>query len=260
VQNHLRVILESGEAIINGWLSIPSGFSAEVMARCGFDSITVDLQHGVQDYQSMVHCFQAMQPHPITPLVRIPSNEPGIIGKVLDAGACGVICPMINTSQDAEAFVAYSKYPPRGTRSNGPVRAALYSEAGRYQEVANDETFCIPMLETRTAVENMDDIVKVDGVAGIYVGPADLGFSYGLSPRLDREEPEILAIYGQVLRTCERQGIFAGIHTGSPAYALRAIKMGFRFVTIMSDANMLAQFARAAVAQMRSEREVTARP
>ena len=95
--NKLKARLKSGKACINAWLAIPSGFSAEVMAQCGFDSVTVDMQHGVQDYQSMVQCFQAMDKYPITPMVRIPWNEPGIIGKVLDGGAWGVICPMVNT-------------------------------------------------------------------------------------------------------------------------------------------------------------------
>ena len=118
--NNVKKVWASGKAVVNAWLAIPSGFSAEVIAQCGFDSVTVDMQHGVQDYQSMVQCFQAMNGHPVTPMVRVPWNEPGIIGKVLDGGAYGVICPMINTRQEAENLVAYCKYPPRGTRSQRP--------------------------------------------------------------------------------------------------------------------------------------------
>src|ERR1041384_4624567 len=148
VANKVKEIWASGKAVVNGWLAIPSGFSAEVVAQCGFDSVTVDMQHGVQDYQSMVQCFQAMQVHPVTPMVRVPWNEPGIIGKVLDAGAMGVICPMINSRAQAEQFVAACKYPPAGTRSNGPIRAAMYGEATSYQKTANDEILAIPMIET----------------------------------------------------------------------------------------------------------------
>ena len=101
--NALRTLWKRGGAAVNGWLAIPSGFSAEVVAQCGFDSVTVDMQHGVQDYQSMVQCFQAMHGHPVTPMVRVPWNEPGIIGKVLDGGAYGVICPMVNTKEEAES-------------------------------------------------------------------------------------------------------------------------------------------------------------
>ena len=107
--NNVKKVWASGKAVVNAWLAIPSGFSAEVIAQCGFDSVTVDMQHGVQDYQSMVQCFQAMNGHPVTPMVRVPWNEPGIIGKVLDGGAYGVICPMINTKEEAENLVAYSQ-------------------------------------------------------------------------------------------------------------------------------------------------------
>jgi 4-hydroxy-2-oxoheptanedioate aldolase len=251
--NKVKEIWASGKVALNGWLAIPSGFSAEVVAQCGFDSVTVDLQHGVQDYQSMVQCFQAMHGRPVTPMVRVPWNEPGIIGKVLDAGAYGVICPMINTKEQAEAFVAACKYPPLGTRSNGPIRVGLYGEAGSYQRTANDEIICLPMLETRTAIENMESILDVEGISGVYVGPSDLGFSYGLVPKLDREEPEILKIYDKILKECDKRKIVPGIHCSGADGAIRNIKMGFKFVTLFNDVGLLAQFARATVAQTRKE-------
>jgi 4-hydroxy-2-oxoheptanedioate aldolase len=251
--NNVKTILASGKAVMNGWLVIPSGFSAEVMAQCGFDSITVDLQHGVHDYQSMVQCFQAMQAHPITPLVRVTWNEPGNLGKVLDAGAMGVICPMINTKRDAEALVSACKYPPLGTRSNGPVRAAMYGPASGYQSTANEETLCIPIIETKTAIENLDAILDVEGIAGVYIGPTDLCFSYGLPPELDVELPQILKIYDELIKKCSKRNIFAGIHCASAAYAARAIGMGFRMTSVMNDGRMLAACAKAVVAQVRKE-------
>ena len=251
--NKLKQIWSSGKAAVNGWLAIPSGFSAEVLAQCGFDSVTVDLQHGVQDYLSMVECFQAMQAHPVTPMVRVPWNEPGIIGKVLDAGAYGVICPMINTRAQAEALVSYAKYPPQGARSNGPIRVGLYGEAGTYQNVANDETLVLPMIETREAVANLEAILDVPGLAGVYIGPSDLGFSHGLIPKLDREEPEMLAIYDRVIAECDKRGLNAGIHTGSTAYAARAIGMGFRLVTLLNDVSLMAMAAKSGVTQIRKE-------
>lgn len=249
--NNVKKLWAEGKAVVNGWLAIPSGFSAEVMAQCGFDSVTVDMQHGVQDYQSMVQCFQAMQAHPVTPMVRVPWNEPGIIGKVLDGGAYGVICPMINTKQEAENFVSYCKYPPRGTRSNGPIRAGLYGSASGYQTTANEETLCIPMIETKTAVKNMTSILDVEGLAGVYVGPSDLGFSYGLVPKLDRDEPEILKIYDKLIKECSKRGISAGIHCSGPAGALRAINMGFKLVTLLNDSGIMATGARAWVSETR---------
>ena len=250
--NKVREIWASGKVVVNAWLAIPSGFSAEVIAQCGFDSVTVDIQHGVQDYLSMVQCFQAMQAHPVTPMVRVPWNEPGIIGKVLDAGAYGVICPMINTREQAEAFVSYAKYPPRGARSNGPIRVGMYGEAGTYQTVANDETLAIPMIETREAVANLDAILDVPGIAGVYIGPSDLGFSHGLIPKLDRDEPEMLAIFDRVIAACGKRGLHAGIHTGSAAYAARAIGMGFRLVTLLNDVSLMAQAARSGVSAIRA--------
>ena len=251
--NNVKKLLAAGKAVMNGWLVIPSGFSAEVMAQCGFDSITVDIQHGLHDYASMVQCFQAMQAHPVTPLARVTWNEPGTLGKVLDAGAMGIICPMINTKQDAEAFVSACKYPPRGTRSNGPVRAAMYAPAGGYQGTANEETLCIPIIETKTAVDNIDAILDVEGIAGIYVGPSDLSFSMGLPPVLDVELPQILKIFDELLKKCAQHDIFAGIHCASGAYAARAIAMGFRMVSVLNDARMMAAHATATVAQIRKD-------
>ena len=249
--NKIKQLWQSGGAAVNGWLAIPDGFAAETMAQGGWDSVTVDLQHGVQDYMSMVRCFQAMQAHPVVPMVRVPWNEPGIIGKVLDAGAYGVICPMVNTAEEAKAFVTYCQYPPEGTRSNGPIRAGIYGVSTGYQKTANEETLRLPMMETAEAVSNMEAILDVPGVDGVYIGPSDLGFSMGLIPILDREEPEILAIYEKIVRETGKRGLAAGVHCGSAAYAKRAIGMGFKLVTINNDSGLLINAAKAAVAEAR---------
>jgi 4-hydroxy-2-oxoheptanedioate aldolase len=249
--NQLKRRLKSGKACVNGWLAIPNGFSAEVMAQCGWDSVTVDLQHGVQDYLSMVQCFQAMQAHPVTPMARAPWNEPGIIGKLLDGGAMGVICPMVSTKAEAEAFVAACRYPPAGRRSNGPIRAAMYGEATSYQKTANDEVLVIPMIETQEAIDNLEAILDVPGIDMAYIGPSDLGFSLGLPPILDREEPKILEFYERLIRETGKRGILAGMHTGSAAYAARAIGMGFRLVTVSNDSSLMARAAAEAVQALR---------
>ena len=249
--NKLKQRLQAGKACVNAWLAIPSGFSAEVMAQCGWDSVTVDMQHGVQDYQSMVQCFQSMTAHPVTPLVRVPWNEPGIIGKALDGGAMGIICPMVNNKAEAAALASYSLYPPMGKRSNGPIRAAMYGEASNYQKTANDEVLIIPMIETQEGIDNIDDILSVPGISGIYIGPSDMGLSLGLIPTLDREEPLILGIYEKLLASCKKHGKFAGLHNGTSAYAARMIGMGFRFVTIANDSGLMARMARAEVTATR---------
>ena len=222
------------------------------MAQAGWDSVTVDLQHGVQDYQSMVACFQAMQSHPVLPMARVPWNEPGIVGKVLDAGAYGVICPMVNTRAEAEAFVSYCRYPPTGKRSNGPIRAGIYGVSTSYQSTANQEVLCIPMIETQEAVDNLDAILDVPGIDAVYIGPSDLGFSMGLIPVLDREEQVILDIYARILDATKRRGIRACVHCGSPAYAARMIAMGFNLVTISNDSGLMLGAARAAVTAARA--------
>jgi len=251
--NMLKKRLQAGKACVNAWLAIPSGFSAEVMAQCGWDAVTVDMQHGVQDYHSMVACFQAMDKHPVTPLVRVPWNEPGIIGKVLDAGAWGVICPMISTPAEAKALVSYCLYPPKGKRSNGPIRAGAYGEPGIYQTIANDEVLVMPMIETQEAIDNIDAILDVPGISGIYIGPSDLGFSLGMIPKLDREEPEILKIYEQLIAATNKRGLFAGVHNLSGAYAARMIKMGFSFVTLNNDSGLMARAARNEIAIVRKD-------
>ncbi len=246
--NALKERWKVGKAAVNAWLSIPSSFAAEVMGRAGWDSITVDMQHGVQDYMSMVQCFQALNRHPATPLARVPWNEPGIIGKTLDGGAYGIICPMVNTKEQAEALVTACRYPPAGERSNGPIRVGSYGAAGEYQKTANEDVLVIPMIETRRAVENIDAILDVPGIDAIYVGPADLAFSLGLTPKLDTEEAQQLGIYEKLIGACNRRGIFAGIHCGAPAYAARMIDMGFRLTTIASDSGLLQKAAAEAVA------------
>jgi 4-hydroxy-2-oxoheptanedioate aldolase len=251
MSNKLKARIAAGKAAVNGWLAIPSGFSAEVMAQCGWDSVTVDMQHGVQDYLSMVQCFQAMQAHPITPLVRVPWNEPGIIGKVLDGGAMGVICPMVNNAAEAKVLADACLYPPMGKRSNGPIRAAMYGEASSYQATANNEILVMPMIETQQGIDNINEILSVPGISGIYIGPSDMGLSLGMIPILDREEPNILEIYGKLLDSCKRHGKFAGLHNGSAAYAARMIQMGFSFVTIANDSGLMARAAREAVTAAR---------
>jgi 4-hydroxy-2-oxoheptanedioate aldolase len=245
--NKLKTAWSAGQSTINGWLAIPSGFAAETMAQGGFDSLTVDLQHGVQDYLSMVACFQAIQSHPVLPMVRVPWNEPGIIGKVLDAGAYGVICPMVNTAEEAKALVSFMRYPPAGKRSNGPIRAAIYGEGSSYQATANDEILCMPMIETQQAIDNLDAILDVPGIDAVYIGPSDLAFSRGGTPTLDQEGAEALDTYQLILDAVKKRGQFAGIHTGKPEYAARMLQMGFDMVTLSNDSGIMLNAAKAAV-------------
>jgi 4-hydroxy-2-oxoheptanedioate aldolase len=237
--NTLREIWGRGEASVNGWLSIPSAFSAEVMAHQGFDSLTVDMQHGVVDYQTAVTMLQAISTTPVIPLARVPWNDPGLLMKILDAGVYGVICPMINTRAQAEALVRACKYPPRGYRSWGPVRASIYAGTD-YGDHANEELLVIPMIETAEAVENLDDILSVPGVDAIYVGPSDLSLALGCKPRLDQTDPPVVEAQKKIVAACKRHRVVAGIHNNTSTYALKMRDEGYQFLTLASDSRFLA--------------------
>ena len=248
--NRLRQQWNAGEKTVNGWCSIPSSFSAEVMAHQGFDSLTIDMQHGVIDYQAMVTMLQAISTTDVTPMVRVPWREPGIIMKSLDAGAYGVICPMVNNRSQAEELVAFSKYPPRGTRSFGPIRASIYGGSD-YPSHANDETLAIAMIETAEAMDNLDAIMSVDGLDGIYVGPADLSNALGCTPTFDQEEKPVVEAINAIVECAKRNNIFSGIHCGAPAYAKKMHSIGFDYITLLNDSRLIAAGARQLVDAMK---------
>lgn len=249
-ENTLRRIWQRGDAVVNGWLSIPSAFSAEVMAHQGFDSLTIDMQHGVVDYQVAVTMLQAISTTPVIPLARVPWNDPVWIMKILDAGAYGVICPMVNTRADAEALVAASKYAPRGYRSWGPVRATIYAGAD-YKDHANAELIVMPMIETAEAVKNIDAILSVPGIDAVYVGPSDLSLTLGCTPKLDQTEAPVVECQQRIVEACKRHGVVAGIHNATATYALKMIAAGYQFVTLASDSRFLAAQAAAEAALVR---------
>ena len=238
-ENTLKTIWARGDTVVNGWLSIPSAFSAEVMSHQGFDSLTVDMQHGVVDYQAAVTMLQAISTTPVMPLARVPWNDPALLMKALDAGVYGVICPMINTREEAEALVQACKYPPRGYRSFGPVRASIYAGTD-YADHANANIVVMPMIETATALKNLDDILSVPGVDAIYVGPADLSLALGCKPRLDQTDAPVVEAQQRIVEACKRHRVVAGIHCGVAEYSLKMMEIGYQFVTLASDSRFLA--------------------
>jgi 4-hydroxy-2-oxoheptanedioate aldolase len=250
-ENRLRTLWKSGGAAVNGWLAIPNGFSAETMAHQGWDSLTIDLQHGVVDYQSMVGMLQAISTTATVPVVRVPWLEPGILMKTLDAGAFGVICPMVNNREDAQRLVAYTHYAPRGTRSFGPVRALLYGGAD-YPRHANDTIVAFAMIETAAAIDHLDAILSVEGLDAIYIGPSDLSLALGCAPSFDELEPKAAEAVDYILARAKVHGVVAGIHNGSTEAALARIAKGFQFVTVSSDARLMAAGAQQVVSRMRA--------
>ena len=250
-ENRLRTVWKSGGAVVNGWLAIANSFSAETMAHQGWDSLTIDLQHGVVDYQGMVPMLQAISTTATVPVVRVPWLEPGILMKTLDAGAYGVICPMINSREDAPKLVAYKHYAPRGTRSFGPVRALLYGGAD-YPTHANDTIVTFAMIETAKALDNLDDILSVEGLDAIYIGPSDLSLALGCTPTFDDLDPQAAQAVEHILARAKAHGIVAGIHNGTAESALKRIAKGFQFVTVSSDARLMAAGAQGVIAKMRA--------
>ena len=234
--------------VLNGWLSIGNPLTAEIMATQGYDAITIDLQHGALDFATALPMLQAMRAYDVTPIVRVPWREPGIIMKALDAGAQGIICPMVNSASEAAEFVKYMYYPPKGERSYGPTRAAF--AYGGYDLKANDEVLAFAMIETPEGVDNLEAIAAVDGLAGIYIGPSDLtlGTQQGrLPPGFDRQEPEMIELIHRILEVCKRRGILACLHCGTAEYAARAVGWGFDLTTVSGDSRLLAAAAAASV-------------
>ncbi len=221
-----------GEATIGGWCTIAGTMTAEAMGRAGFDYVCVDNQHGVIDYAASVPMLQAIDLGSSTPVVRVPWNEPGIIGKMLDAGAMGVIVPMVNSAEEAEAAARSCRYAPAGARSYGPVRAGM--RVDDYYASANDQVACIPMIETVQAIDALDDILAVPGVDAIYVGPADLSVTLGLPPGNNDDEPTFVEALETIVAACNRHGVVPGMHT-TVALTPRRLEMGFRMLTATSD-------------------------
>ena len=232
-ENLLKTAWNKDEATLGLWLSAADPNLVEQLGTLDFAYTCLDLQHGLIDYSHVVPALAAMQRSNSIPIARAPWNEPGIIGKLLDAGVMGVIIPMVNTVAEAEQAVASCRYAPQGSRSYGPARAAP-ALGGNYFEEANANIACIPMIETTTALENLDEIVKVEGIDAVYVGPADLGISLGLGPGSDNADPKFQDALTHILSACQGAGITPGIHT-VPNLVQTRLEQGFKMVTVTSD-------------------------
>ena len=246
-KNKLKKMFKDGEPIINGWLQIPSAFSAEVMSHQGWDSCTIDMQHGVVDYPNALNMLQAISSTETTPLARVNWNEPGQIMKILDAGCYGIICPMVSNRKEAENFVQACQYPPKGYRSFGPIRGLLYGGSD-YAKHADDEILKLAMIETKEALEKLDDILDTPNLDGIYIGPADLSLAVGEEPGFDRDEGTVA--YKEILKILEaakKRNLLAGIHNATVEYAQKMISKGFNLVTVGSDQRFMSGGAKSAI-------------
>ena len=254
-KNKLKELFKKGKPIINSWLAVPCSFSAEVMANQGWDSLTIDMQHGLVDYSNALPMLQTISTTDVTPLARVNWNEPGQIMKILDAGCYGIICPMVSNRKDAENFIQACLYPPKGYRSFGPIRASIYGGSD-YAKHADQEILKLAMIETKEALEKLDEILDTPNLDGIYIGPADLSLAVGEEPGFDK--PENTKAYKEILRILEaakKRNLFAGLHNGSAEYALKMIKKGFNMVTVGSDSRYIASGAKSDLFKLKGLKE-----
>ena len=247
--NRVKQLWREGKTAVGGFLSIPNGFSAEVMSHTGLDWLCIDMQHGCIDYADAVTMLTAISTTATTPLVRVPWNEPSVIMKVLDAGAYGVIVPMVSNRAEAERAVAACRYPPAGIRSNGPNRALFYGGAD-YQKNADREMLCIVMIETAEGIEKMDEIASTPGVDAVYIGPTDLALALGLPPVMDNDDPKHVATVNKILETCRKHKVAAAMHTAGSKYAQRYIDQGFNMVMLLSDRLAMMNYVKAEVGRL----------
>jgi 4-hydroxy-2-oxoheptanedioate aldolase len=235
----LKARWQAGQSLINGWCALAAPAVAEIVAEQGFDSLTADLQHSMTDLDMAVTLLRCFDRAEVPTLARVPTNEPGLMMKLLDAGYGGIICPLVNTEDDAWRFVSACRYHPRGGRSFGPIRASLrYGPS--YVATANDHVTTLAMIETAEAMDNLDRILAVEELDAVYIGPSDLALSLGVAPAPVPTDPKVLDAIREIRERATRAGKAACIHCGSPEMAQATLAEGFRLVTITTDARIFA--------------------
>jgi len=249
--NRLREIWAAGRPVLNGWLGVPSSHSAEVMSHVGFDSLTVDVQHGAIDYAGALAMLTAISTTPVVPLARPSFLDPPQIMKLLDAGAYGVVCPMIDTGADARRLVEACRYPPIGQRSFGPTRAAMSQGPNYTTDDANREIVVLGQIETPLSLSNLDAILATDGLDGVYVGPSDLTLSMGLGANGDSTDSRFIETLRHVVERSKAAGRHIGMHCANGPQARRMVDMGFDFVTVGSDTGLMTEAGRSRLALVR---------
>lgn len=248
--NRLREMFAARQTALGGWLAINSPYSAELMGHAGYDSVVVDLQHGPLYLDAAVPMLQALSSTGAVPMARCSANNFFEINKLLDAGAYGIVCPMIDTADDARAFVGACRYPPQGSRSYGPTRGFLYGGAD-YFEHANQTIITYAMVETPEGLRNLDAICAVQGLDGIFVGPSDLSLALGVAPTPRWREPPLAHTLGTILAAARGAGKMAGIFCVTTDFANDMKRLGFDFVVLGNDAALLSQGARQSIAAVR---------
>ncbi|GAA4184539.1 aldolase/citrate lyase family protein [Streptosporangium oxazolinicum] len=236
--NRLRSLMGGGGTAVNAWLSADSGYIAEVLSHSGYDAVTVDLQHGMFGVDGAIRLLQAIDAGPAVPMARAPSRDPAVIGKLLDAGAHGIVCPGVDTAEQAAAFVAACRYPPTGIRSYGPARAGVRGGPG-YATDSGETVMTWAMVESAAALEALEAILAVPGLDGVYVGPNDLALSLGVTPGLAVPPSEVDAALRRVVAEAHAAGVFAGVFCADGTAARRMADLGYDLVTPGNDVALI---------------------
>ena len=245
----LKIRWQRDEVTLGAWCMIPSSLTAEILAKGGFDWVLVDMQHGCMDYQTAVEMIRAIDLAGITPIVRVPWSEPGIVGRMLDAGAMGIVAPMVNSVAEATQLVEACRYPPIGKRSLGPVRVGARDGMG-YVPNANDRIAVIPMIETADALAAVKDIAAVPGVDALFVGPFDLSFSLGLPPGDNDGKPAFDNAIARINAAARANSIATAVLSTATLAPLRA-SQGFRMISVITDSVALGMAAHGSLAAAR---------
>jgi 4-hydroxy-2-oxoheptanedioate aldolase len=247
-----------GETAFAAWLTLESPASAAAVASAGFDAVVVDLQHGHATLEDLPRLLAAISRTPTLPFVRAAWNHPADLMRALDLGARGVICPMIGSRAEAEAFVAACRYPPAGTRSYGPIQAAFGRGRGQ-TKAAEDAIALFAMIETADGLAHLDEISSTRGLDGLFVGPADLSLGMGLDTFADFTDPALLKALDTIIAAADEHSLTPGIHAPSPENAATMAARGFRFVSSAVDEDLLHGAAEAALRHARGAETRTPR-
>jgi len=249
--NKVKQMWREGKPVTVGWVGSADTYMAEILANVGFDALVLDIQHGMGiGPDRAANWFQAVSTTDTVPMARIPWNQPVWYQWVLDAGAYGVIVPLVNNEEEAIQAGRSCRYPPLGYRSIGPNRANLYAGSD-YVKNANDEIVCLVMVESIETIPHLDAMAKAPGIDGFYIGPSDLAFSMGLNPKSFKESAEHSAACQKVLDVARANGLVAGTHCFSIEETVERFQQGFMLCPAISDGSLLASAAKSALARVK---------
>jgi 4-hydroxy-2-oxoheptanedioate aldolase len=253
-KNRVKELWREGKAAVGVWVVLGSPITAEIIANMGYDWVVVDTEHGSIDIGTTQSIIQAVSYTGAVPMVRVPWNDPALIKRALDAGAYGLVIPMVNSREEAVQAVQAARYPPLGVRSFGGPRARLYGGVD-YFEHANEEIAIIVQIEHIDAVNHVDEILSVEGVDGFFIGPTDLAISMGLKPGLDQTDPRHVEAVSKTLAAGKKYSVAGGIHVGSAEAANERIAQGFKFIGLSSDEGFVRSAASSALSQVVKDRK-----